>query len=131
MFIHTHTHTHTHTYIYIYHHVALLAQISLTLSRHPFLSSVALGRFSRLHPILAQSCCIQVLTGRPTCSRPCEGIHRSISLMSSSILLKQCPVYLVRLTWIVFMIGGRRPYSCCFIGCCLQQLFNIAHSILF
>ena len=34
--------------------------------------------------------------------------------MSSSLLLQQCPACLVRLTWIVFVIGGRWPYSCCF-----------------
>ena len=27
-------------------------------------------------------------------------------------------------------MGGRWPYSCCFKGCCFQDLFNIAHSIL-
>ena len=31
---------------------------------------------------------------------------------------------------IVFVMGGRWPYSCCFVGCCLQDLFNIARSIL-
>ena len=30
---------------------------------------------------------------------------------------------------IVFMMGGKWPYSCCFVGCCLQELFNIARSI--
>ena len=36
----------------------------------------------------------------------------------------------VCLTWIVFVMGGKWPYSCCFVGCCLQDLFNIARSIL-
>ena len=31
--------------------------------------------------------------------------------MSSSLLLQQCPTCLVRLAWIVFMMGGRWPYS--------------------
>ena len=30
---------------------------------------------------------------------------------------------LVHLTWIVFM-GGRWPYSCCFVECCFQDLFK-------
>ena len=34
------------------------------------------------------------------------------------------------LTWIVFMMGGRWLYSCCFVGCCLQNLFNIVHRFL-
>ena len=58
-----------------------------------------------------------------------KGVHRSTSLMSSSLLLRQCPACLVHITWIVFLMGGRWPYSCCFVGCCLQDLFNIARSI--
>ena len=50
--------------------------------------------------------------------------------MSSSLLLQQCPASLVRLTWIVFVMGVRWPYSCCFVGCCLQDLFIIARCIL-
>ena len=45
--------------------------------------------------------------------------------MSSSLLLQQCPACLVRLTLMVFVMGGRRPYSCCFVGCCLQDLFKL------
>ena len=48
--------------------------------------------------------------------------------MSTSLLLQQCPVCLVRLTLIVFVMGG--AYSCCFVGRCLQDLFNVARSIL-
>ena len=44
--------------------------------------------------------------------------------MSSSLLLRQSPACLVRLTWIVFVMRGRWPYSWCFVGCCLQDLFN-------
>ena len=55
---------------------------------------------------------------------------QELSLMSSSLHLQPCPACLVRLTWIVFVIGGRWPYSCCFVGCCLQDLSNIARSIL-
>ena len=41
-----------------HHHVAPSARISLTLSRHPSLLSIASGRSSRLHPVLAQSSCM-------------------------------------------------------------------------
>ena len=71
-----------------------------------------------------------VRAGRPAFARPCVGIHKSTSLMRSSLLLQQCPACLVRLTWIVFVIGGRWPYSWCLVGCCCQDLFRIAHSIL-
>ena len=37
---------------------------------------------------------------------------------------------LLCLTWIVFTMGGRWPYSCYFEGRCLQDSFNIACSIL-
>ena len=36
--------------------------------------------------------------------------------MSSSLLLQQCPACLVRLTCIVFVMGGRWPYSRCSLG---------------
>ena len=53
-----------------------------------------------------------------------------MSLVSSSTLLQQCPACLVRLTWIVFVMGGKWPHSYCFVGYCLQDLFNIACCIL-
>ena len=48
-----------------------------------------------------------VRAGRPALARPYMRVHKSTSLMSSSLLLQQCPVCLVRLTWIVFVMGGR------------------------
>ena len=67
-----------YTCIYHHHHYfAPSARISLTLSRHSSLLA-----------------------------RPCEGVHRSTSLTSSSLQLQQCPACLVRLTLIVFVMGG-------------------------
>ena len=118
-------------YIYHYHHLhVLLARISLTLSRHFSLTFIASGRSSGLHPVSSHSCCMYVRDGRPAFARPYVGVHWSTSLMSSPLLLQLCPACLVCLTWIVFMMGGRWPYSWCFVGCCLQDLFNIARSIL-
>ena len=108
-----------------HHHVMLPAWISVTLSHHSSKSSIAPGRSSRLHPVSAQSCCIWVIAGRPAFSCLCEGAHMSISLLSSSLLLHQCPAFLFRLTWI-----GRCLYSCCFVRHCLQDLFNTNCSIL-
>ena len=97
---------------YIYeHHVVSLARISLTLSRHFSLSFIASGRSSGLHPVSSHSCCMYVLAGRPAFAWPYARVHRSTSLMSSSLLLKQCPACPVRLAWIVFVMGGRWPYS--------------------
>ena len=113
-----------------HHHVVPLARISLTLSRHFSLSFITSGRYSELHPVYSQSCCMYVQAGRPAFARPYVRVHWSTSLMSLSLLLQKCPACLVHLTWIVFMMRGWWPYSWCFVGCCLQDLFNIARSIL-
>ena len=121
-------------YLYHRHHhhhrVVLVARISLTLSRHFSLSFIASGRSSGLHPVSSHSCWMYVRAGRPAFARLYVGVHKSTSLMSSSLLLQQCPACLVRLIWIVFVIGGRWPYSLCLVGCCRQDLFKIARSIL-
>ena len=76
--------------MYIYHHhhhhVVLLAQISLTLSRHFSLSFIASGRSSRLNPVSSHSRCMYVRADRPAFAQPYVGVHRSTSLMSSSLL---------------------------------------------
>ena len=113
-----------------HHHVVLVARISLTLSRHFSLSFIASGKSSGQHPISSHSCWMYVRAGRPAFARPCVGVHKSTSLTSSFLLLQQCPACLVRPTWIVFVIGGRWPYSWCLVACCRQDLFKIARSIL-
>ena len=107
-------------------HVMPLARISLTLSRHFSLSFIAFGWSSGLHPVSSHSCCMYVRAGRPAFAWPYAGVHRSTSLMSSSLLLQQCPACLVSLTCMVFVMGGKWPYSWCLVGCCHQDLFNIA-----
>ena len=69
----------------------LAARISLTLSRHSSLSFIALGRSSGQQPVSSHSCWMYVRAGRPAFARPCVGIHKSTSPMSSSLLLQQCP----------------------------------------
>ena len=109
-----------------HHHVMPQVRISLTLPRHSSLSFIASGGFSGLHPVSSQSCWMYVRAGRPAFALPYVEVHRSISLNSSSLLLKQCPACLVRLTWIVFVIGGRWPYSWCLVECCRQHSCVIA-----
>ena len=99
-----------------HHHFVPLGRISLTLSRHFYLSFIASGRSSGLHSVSSHSCCMYVRAGRPAFAGPYVGVHRSTSLMSSSLLLQQCPGCLVRLTWIVFVMGSRWPYSWCLVG---------------
>ena len=109
---------------YHHHHDVRLARISLTLSLHVSLSFIAFGRSSGLHPISSHSCCVNVWAGRPAFDWPYAGFHRSTSLTISSLLRQQCPVCLVRLAWIVFVIGGRWPYSWRCVGCCCQDQFS-------
>ena len=113
-----------------HHHAVPLARISLALSRHFSLSFIASGWSSGLHPVSSHNCWMYGRAGRPVFARPYVGVQRSTSLMSSSLLLQQCPACLVRLTWLVFVMGGRWPYSWCLVGCCRQDLYNIARSIL-
>ena len=79
-------------HLFHHHHIALVARISLTLSRHSSLSFIALGTSSGQHPVSSHSCWMYVRGGRPAFARPCVGIHKSTSLMSSSLLLQQCPM---------------------------------------
>ena len=113
-----------------HHHDVPLARISLTLLCHSSRSFIASGRSPGLHTVSSHSCCMYVQAGRPTFARPYVGVYRSTSLMSSSLLLQQCPACLVRVTWIVFVMGGIWAYIWCFVGCCRQDLFNIALNIL-
>ena len=94
-----------------HHDVVPPARISLTLSCHFSLLFIASSRFTGLHAVSSQSCCMYVQAGRPAFARPYVGIHWSTSLMSSSLLLQQCPACLVDLTWIFFVMRGRWPYS--------------------
>ena len=120
----------TYCRIHHHHHVMPQARISLTLSRHFSLSFISSGRSSGLHPVSSNSCWMYVRVGRLAFARPYVGVHRSTSLMNSSLLLRQCPACLVRLAWIVFVMGGRWPYSWCLVGCCLVQYCS-QHSCFF
>ena len=119
-----------YAYLYIYHHVMPLTRISLTLSRHFSLSFIAFGRSLGLHPVSSHSCCVYVRGVHPAFARPYAGVHRSTSLRSSSLLLQQCPVSMACLTCIVYVMGGKWPYSWFLVGCCRQDLFNIGLNIL-
>ena len=128
--------TEYYLYIYIY---SIIIIIIMSHHQHgspwpspatPLYLSIASGMSSRLNSLSAQSCCMYVLVGCPAFAYPREGVHRSTSLMNSSLLLQQSPACLVLLILIVFVIGSKWPYSCCFVGCSLQDLFYIAGNIL-
>ena len=103
---------------------------SLSLSRHSSLSSIASGRFYRLHPVSVQSYSRLVLVGRPTLARPFIGVQKKSSFMSSSLLLQHCPTNLARLIRMVLEMRGFWLYSWNFCGCYFLDLFNITCSIL-
>ena len=112
------------------HHVVPLTRISLTFSHYFSLSFITSGRSSGRHPVSSHSCWMYVRADHPAFAQPYVRVHWSTSLMSLSLLLQQCPECLVHLTLIVCVMGGRWPYNWCLVGCCCQDLFNIARSIL-
>ena len=78
-------------HIYHHHHrVVPLARISLTLSRHFFLSFIASGKSSGLHPVSSPSCWMYARAGSPAFAWSYVGVHRSTSLISSSLWLIWC-----------------------------------------
>ena len=83
----------------------------------PYRSSPQAGLLDNIPYAHIVAECVFVLVV-PAFARPCVGVHKNTSLTSSSLLLQPCPACLVRLTWIVFVIGGRWPYSWCLVGCC-------------
>ena len=84
---------------------------------------VFISRSSRPHPVSVQRSCWWVLAGCPTHARPWEEVLRRTSLMSSTACLS-------RIIWMVFVMSGRWPYSCCLVGCYIQNLFNTVRIIL-
>ena len=113
-----HDHHHHH------HHVTLSARISLILSRHP-LPIVhgfrqVFSATTRIGAELLYVCMFElvVLPLHVNLKGSTAVHHRSSSLI---LLFQQCPACLVRLILIVFVMGDRWPYSCCFVGCCLQD----------
>ena len=97
-----------------HHQVALTAQsyltLSLSLSRHLSLSFIVSSRSFRLHPMSAQSL---VVAGRPTLASLLRSrVHNRTSLISSSQHLQRCSISLVRLTSMVYKMGGRCPLFC-------------------
>ena len=131
MYIHTYIHIYIYIYIYtieiyiyiyIYIYNGMYIYIPIIYHHHHrrAASTDILDTLSPLLPIvhrfwLVLEATSRILTelpyGRPAFARPCEGVHRRTSLMSSFPYLQQCPGCLVRLTLLVFVMGDRWPYS--------------------
>ena len=124
-----HVHTHTHTYISLSSCRATSTDIPDPLS--PLLPIVHRLRqvFRATSRILTELLYVCSSWSSRFCSAICGGPLEYITyeLVPASPAVSSC---LVRLTWIVFVMGGRWPYSWCLVGCCRQDLFNIARNIL-
>ena len=109
-------------YIYIYSIIIILNGLHgfPGLSLHSSLSSIASGRFSRLHSVP-----VIELVGRPTQAYPEENVVFDFVFPSPSVSRMFCSSVGVALE-----MGGKNPYSCCFVGCYSHDLFNIARCIL-
>ena len=93
-----------------HHHVTPSARISLTLFHHPCHGPLLLaGLKSYILYLHRAAVCRFKLVVLPW---SCVGIHKSTSLISSSLLLQQCPACRVRLILIDFVMVCRWPYSC-------------------
>ena len=80
-------------------------------SHNPSLSASGPDWSSKLYQVSVYSWGKQVLVGRLAQVCPCVGVYRRTLLMSSTLLLHQCPIYLVRLDLMVCEMGDKRPNS--------------------
>ena len=114
-------------YIYICHYDMLTPQSSMTLLWYPSLSSIVPNRSSGLHPVSTRSRWVKVFDGQLTLARPCFGVQKKMSFMSSSLLLQQYPACL---TWMVCVIGNQWLDSNCFVQWWFQDSIQTVQSIL-
>ena len=112
-----------------YHHVVLLAWISQALS--PFVSINHC--FWRVHETTSLVCtellsigsCWPFNTYMSVWRGPKENVGEFV------LTFQQFSACLVHLIWMVLEIRvGKCPYRCCLVGCCFQDLFEMARSIL-
>ena len=95
----------------------LTAKILLILLYHPFLLVITLCMSSRRHPVSTQLMCpILVCLFVKVCMR--------MLLWSPLLILQQSWACLACLSWIVYEMGSKWLYKCCFVGCCFQVLFK-------
>ena len=105
-----------------HHHVAPSVRISQTFSRHPSLSS-----FARSTSCIGTELLYVDPSWTPClCSSTWRGPQKYVNyefVLTSPVLSRTSGSSLI-----AFVMGGKWPYSCCFVKCCFQ--FNIARSIL-
>ena len=89
--------------------------------------SIPIDRSFRQHPVSPQSWWIEVFAGWSKLAHPYIEIHGRTLLMSSSLLLQQCPACLVHLTLMVFEMGGKWPYSDYCLGGAASSIYSKLH----
>ena len=109
----------------------LLTQISLTLSLSSFVSIIHLTDFPDyilcLYTDVVDKFLLVVQHLHVHVNGSIGKCRLWVCLYTSSSVCSTC---LVHLTWKVLERGGGWPYSCCWVECCFQDLFNIACCIL-
>ena len=129
----THLEEHIFTYIYIYIYISsssLCRAISMDLP-DPLPPPISTVHHFRL-VFKATSCIgIELLYVGP-CWTSCLSMWRGSQEYVTYELVPTSPAVscISGSSWIVFVMGGKWLYSCCFVGCCIQNLFITAHSIL-
>ena len=110
-------HTHTHTYIYII----------IIKSRWQY-------RFLWFHPSFSAVTRHYILCPQRVDVSYCWSVNSDASMfgaiMSCSLFLQQSPACLVRLTLMVFEMGGKWSNCCCFVECCFGDFFKRSRSTL-
>ena len=119
-----HHHHHPH------HQLVLIAWILLTLSIPPLSLSLSLFLSLPFRPNWS------LFLASPQDASQCPHIADKLLVFTghqatmwrrveslSPLVLKQCSTCLV---WMVCEIGGKKPYSCCFVRCCFLDLFKTA-----
>ena len=99
----------------------------LSLSIHPYRPLLLVGRLlsSLCTELMNMSCVVS----QHWCVHTCESIGGP-HFWVRPFLLQEFPTFLLRLTWMVCDMRGKWTYSSHFVGCCFQDLFKIAHSML-
>ena len=110
-------------YIYIYHqhHDAPASMFFfLTLTCHSSYMASLRSVFPATFCITTEFLSICSRWSSNICSSVCRGLNEHIvyEFVLTSLACDVRPI------WMVFEIDGWWPYSCCFVGCCIQDLFN-------
>ena len=103
--------------------------IPLTLSRHLYLSFIALRKSCRQYRYPRRADDRKFFAGQLTLVGPCVEVHRGRTLMSTSLHSPKYPACFILLGWFAkWELKG--TYRCCFVGCCFQDLFKTACTVL-